>query len=714
MLNQIKDSLKTGALAGLVVGLLAGIAETILASTATDVSRAPLHGYLLEPFFFWALLLPAGVFIGAAFGFWFWCWHGRTTASLREGAIERFRAFQAGSLAPLGWFWAVGITAVCAIAAGAKLLAVFDETFNNRLLAGVVLRRSFISLGHAMSALRSKRLGRLLRSTHLAILSLAVALSGLVAALAATWDTLEDIGIDTLVWLAALPAAFVVAFAVVVAGAPRWQNWRRLKIWMILTLLLGPVAATGLGELQAVRQAASLQDTPAGVVVSMYLAASDFDGDGASPFFGGGDCAPFNRLIGPGVAEIPGNGIDDNCMAGDAPVNTQKLRNASAYAPLPAGFPSRPNLVLITVDALRADHMSLYGYGRATTPRLDRHAKSGVVFERAYSQGSGTISSMPSLLTSKYYTDDRMPPAISPRETMLAEHLKKAGYTTMSVTSLGYANSGRWGLLQGFDVFDQTVSEPQPNHNVTSPRILAIAEDLLHKGKKGRAPFFLWVHFYDPHGRYLEHEGQRSFGTSALDKYDGEVLFTDAHVGRLLDVLRAPNAPPTVIIFGSDHGDGFKEDRGRRNHAYGLYGELLHVPLVVWAPNAEPQRVDTPVGNVDIAATLVNAAGLKKPYLRGNSLFPYMYDGLRDPDRLIFSEKTFGQGAKKRYQKAVTGMHWKMVRWVNERREFLFDLKNDPREMRDVIQLHPDIAAALRKQIDLIVERNAVDTLDLE
>jgi hypothetical protein len=91
-----------------------------------------------------------------------------------------------------------------------------------------------------------------------------------------------------------------------------------------------------------------------------------------------------------------------------------------------------------------------------------------------------------------------------------------------------------------------------------------------------------------------------------------------------------------------------------------------------------------------------------------------VYDGFRDADRLVFSEKTFGQGAKKRYQKSVTGMQWKMVRWVTERREFLFDLKNDPKEKSNVLQLHPGIAAALRKQIDLFMERNAIDTLDLE
>ncbi len=112
--------------------------------------------------------------------------------------------------------------------------------------------------------------------------------------------------------------------------------------------------------------------------------------------------------------------------------------------------------------------------------------------------------------------------------------------------------------------------------------------------------------------------------------------------------------------------------------------------------------------------TLLNAAGIQKPYLRGHSLFPYLYQGYRDPDRLIFSEKTFGRGNRKRPHKAATGMRWKMIRWMTEKKEYLFDLKRDPREKRNLINKHPDIATKMGAHLDLFLERNAIDTLDLE
>ncbi|MDD5309463.1 MAG: sulfatase [Deltaproteobacteria bacterium] len=730
----MKDALKTGALAGLAAGILLGVVEIIVALEDAGINEAPLYGYLLMPFFLWGLLLPLSALIGAALNLWFWCWHSNNTLSLRATAMKRFQDFKAGALESLGWLWAVWILVAGMCFAGGYLHVRFSEAFHNKWLAGillalsllvlclfsgVVLRRLLVGLGHAISRLGPRRPMGLPLSVHLAILSGVFIIGGFIVALFLAWNTIQDIGIDILLWMASVPAVYLAAFVLVVAVAPIWRRWRRLTIWMVVSLFGCLVMALGLGDLQAVRQASMSEDTPSSVVTSLLRTATDFDDDGFSGFLGGGDCAPFDKRIHPGAMEIPDNGLDDNCVAGDASIKSKGLRNKKAFAPLPNGFPGKPNLVLITVDALRADHMSLFNYKRRTTPGIDRHARNGVVFERAYSQGTGTISSMPSLLTSKYsyqllYTDDNMPPAISPRETMLAEHLKKAGYVTLSVTPIAYATSGRWGLLQGIDFADQSPSRGSPNSGVTSPQVLDIAKKLLDKGKKSGKPYFLWVHFYDPHSKYVDHAGQKPFGKSAMDKYDGEILFTDKYVSQLLDVLRAPNEPPTVIIFGADHGDGFRNDRGKRNHAYGLYNELLHVPLIVWAPNAKPRRVDTPVGNIDITATFVNAAGLKKPYLRGNSLIPYLYNGYRDPDRLIFSEKTFGRGRNKRYQKSVTGMNWKMVRWITERREFLFNLAEDPKETNNVLSQHAEIANELRSQIDSFMERNAIDTLKLE
>ncbi len=736
----MRDFLRTGVLAGLSASLIVGLIETGVAIAAVRSSGAPFYGLLLAPFFYWAVLLPIGASIGAVLGLWLWCWCDGNIIELRDRAISVVSHFREGSLTVLGWFWGalLMLGGICAI--GTLLSSYFHEIFQNEALAGLLLtfiiclagvfwfalvRRGMRAVGVLVVKRRSGRLGSRLSSVNLAIVS-GVFLATILVVGAYVWSSLlNDIGIPLLLWVSSLPLVLLATFVAAVALAPRWRTRARIGVWLSALPICGLVIAAGLGEIEAVRQVALVSETPAAEIVTLFRALGDVDGDGASNLFGGADCAPFDSTIGPYAKEIPGNGIDDNCVGGDsvysATDHDHELMNTRVFSPTPRDFPKRPNLVLITVDALRADHMGMYGYKRNTTPRIDHHAKKAVVFGRAYSQGTGTISSMPSIFTGKFtyqlkYSNDRMPPAVSPREITLAEHFKSAGYTTLGLTQLFYMLKGNWNLLQGFDHVDKTLAhgKPKSSGRISSPETLEIALDLSKRGRRSGKPYFLWVHFYDVHSKYKNHPEQKSFGERAVDKYDGEVLFTDRYVGELLDELLGPEQPPTMVVLAADHGDGFKSDRGRNNHAYGLFNELLHVPLIVWAPGAEPRRVDTPVGNVDIAPTLLNAAELKRPYLRGHSLFPYIYDGYRNPDRLIFSAKTFGRGNRKRYRKSATGMRWKMIRWITEKKEFLFDLKKDPKEKRNVIGKHQKVADKLRKQIDLFLERNAIDTLDLE
>ncbi|MCP4601534.1 MAG: sulfatase [Proteobacteria bacterium] len=738
----MKDALRSGVFAGQLAGLLIGLIETCFALSAVQSSGAPFYGLLLAPFFYWALLLPAGTLGGAAIGFSHRCWHSRDTLMVREWAIAEITQFRKGSLVILGWFWGTLLVLGSVCATGTLLHLYFEEIFRNQMLIGLVLtfaiciaelvliglvRHGIYLTGAMIVKLRTRGLDMWLSSGRLAIASGMIMIAGISVCAYALSTILTDIGIAPLLWLFAVPLIVLTAFATATATAQRWQSMAHINAWLIALPLGGLVAVLGLGEIEAVRQAAFVSDTPATKLATLYRALSDVDGDGASNFFGGLDCAPFDPAIGPFAREIPNNGIDDNCMAGDATWAEQnsdhELKNVKAYCEPPKGFPKRPNLVLITVDALRADHMPLYGYKRKTTPGIERHAKRGVVFERSYSQGTGTISSMPSVFTGKYpyqlkYTDDRMPPTISHKEITLAEHLKTAGYETLGVTQIYYSLKGRWNLLQGFDHVDMTLAHRKPiaDRRISSPQTAEIALDLIERGQRSKKPYFLWVHFYDIHVSYLDHPEQKSFGDKRIDKYDNEILFTDRYVTKVLDVLLGPNQPPTVVVLAADHGDGFRSDRGRSNHAYGLFNELIHVPLIVWAPGAKPRRVDTPVGNIDITPTLINAAKLNRPYVRGHSLFPYLYEGYRDPDRLIFSAKTFGRGKRKRYRKSVTGMHWKMIRWITEKKEFLFNLDKDPKEKRNVVsrRRHRKTAAKLRRQIDLFLERNAIDTTDME
>ncbi len=733
----MRDALRTGVLAGLLLGAVVGLLETVNALSHSGFADTPFYGLLLLPLFYWAVLLPAGALVGGALFAWQRLWHERDTLALRQWVMAAAARFRAGSPAALGWIVGGLVVVGSVLGAGTLAFLFLDERYRNRPLTGVLMTAvvcllavffgAFVSflvrrLGTVLAALRGTRLGPWLSPVRLSAAGGLALLSAAAWFAAANRDLLLDIGGGTIFWMTALPPLTLAAFAVAVAFAPRWRSVRRLHGVLVGLPVSGVLLAFGLGEIAVVRNAALVGDTPAAMLIGLYQSLSDFDGDGTSSFFGGADCEPFDPSIGPHAAEIPGNGVDENCLAGDVYTleGDHSLRNRRAFTKLPPRFPDKPNLILITVDALRADHVHTLGYPRETTPEIDRYAKRGVVFERAYSQGTGTISSLPSLFTSKYayqlrYTNHRRPPSLSKRETTLAEHLKGAGYSTFGVTPLAYMYDGRWRLSQGFDHLDKKLAHDHPTaaQRITSPKTLKTALGLLNRARQQKEPFLLWVHFYDTHASHLTHPRQKSFGTTRIDRYDGEILYTDRYVGKLLKAVLDKDAASTVVILGADHGDGFRSDRGMRNHGYSLFNELIHVPLVVWAPGAKPRRVDTPVANLDIAATLVNAAGLERPYLMGHSLIPYLYEGYRDPKRRVFSEAAFDR-RRTRHHRSATGMRWKMIHCAGTDKEFLFDLEKDPGERRNLVRRRPKVARELRAEIGRFADRNAVDTLDLE
>ncbi len=601
------DALRTGVFAGIVAALTISLIETTLAFIAVSSGDVPYYGIILMPLFNFALLLPAGALVGGGFGLWHRCWHIHDTIGLGQLSRNTISDFKKGSLTILGWFWGLALLIGAVGLAGTLLNLYFDVVFHNRMLAGLLLTivvcivalffggpiRYIIGLlGALIARLRLGRNAPWWSSQRLAIVTAIMVVGGLAVFSYVYVLLLIDIGISLLLWLLVLLVVMGTAFVGSILTAPRWQSLPRIGRWLIILPIGGLVFAFGLGEIAAVRQASLNSETPATQVATVYRALSDLDGDGASSFFGGNDCEPFNSAIGPYAEEIPRNGIDDNCVGGDLGVSIEgtdhALINEKAFSPLPDDFPKRPNLILITIDALRADHVGFFGYKRNITPQIDRHAKQAVVFKRAYGQGTGTITSLPSLFTSKFfyqlkYVDNRMPPAISPRETTLAEHLKAAGYTTLGVTQLFYTFDSRWQLTQGFDHIDKTLAydKPTASSRITSPQTLEIALKLLERGRRGKKPFFLWVHFYDPHSRYRDHPKLKSFGDRLIDKYDTEILFTDGYVGKFLDAVREPNQSPTVTLLTADHGDGFRSDRGRSGHGYGLYNEIIHVPMMV-------------------------------------------------------------------------------------------------------------------------------------
>jgi len=383
------------------------------------------------------------------------------------------------------------------------------------------------------------------------------------------------------------------------------------------------------------------------------------------------------------------------------------------------GPPPPPDLVVIVIDTLRADALGVYGAGGGNSPHIDSLAGDGVLYTRAYSQAPWTTPSVGALLTSRYPTElglvagpDRLPPV----HDTLAELLSRAGYVTAAVVSHHFV-SKKWNFDQGFDHFDQ--SNVRWHAAVTSADVTddALARvDEMMAAEAG--PFFLFVHFFDPHFDYIEHgEFPRSDPAYAgpvrsgmvftdLVKlapemnaedvnhlrrlYESEVAFTDHHVGRLLAGLEARGRyQPSLLVLTADHGEEFLE-RGRLGHGESLHDEMIHVPLVIKRPEGWEAGtvVAEPVGLVDVLPTLMQLLGLEAPQdVSGRSLLSPTTPGadsdvppsLASPSpRPVFSEASW-PGLR-----SVVDGPFKLIHRSGEQIG-LYHLLRDPDESRNLL-----------------------------
>jgi arylsulfatase A-like enzyme len=365
---------------------------------------------------------------------------------------------------------------------------------------------------------------------------------------------------------------------------------------------------------------------------------------------------------------------------------------------VPDGVPRRPNVVLISIDALRADHVGAYGYSRPTTPRIDELAREGVMFRRAWAHSPSTRYSVPAILTGRYEStiawgnpSVHWPPIVLPENRLLAEMFKDLGYHTGALVPAHYFEPG-WGLTQGFDDYDNSLArlhqnpfnnDPARATGSSSKELGDLAVGWIADAAKQQKPFFLWMHFYDPHYLYERHPdcAACSFGEADADLYDGEVRFTDLHVGRVLDALRASGAwDKTVVIVTADHGEGFGE-HGVKTHGYHIYVQQNLVPLVVRVPGIAPRVVEEPVGHIDLFPTLLNLLRAPdEPQLLGRSMLDLMLGG--SSPRLVFQEVEY-EGPTVR--KAVASRDWQLIgNIVPDGTYELYHLAVDPAEEHDL------------------------------
>jgi arylsulfatase A-like enzyme len=266
------------------------------------------------------------------------------------------------------------------------------------------------------------------------------------------------------------------------------------------------------------------------------------------------------------------------------------------------------NIVLITVDTLRPDHLGCYGYAKPTSPTIDDLAARSVVFTDAYSQAGWTLHSVATILTGRYpqehgATDFHW--SLDARLPTLSTILRSKGYDTAGYVS-HVMLTPTYGFGDGFSHYDFSVLDIGHPHDVSTSKELT---DLALQGlRRMKEPYFLWVHYFDPHFAYLSHAGFESFGSDDLGRYDSEIAFTDYHIARLLRNIDTKN---TVVVFTADHGEEFGEHGGQ--YHYTFYDEVMRVPLMIEAPGLAPGTDRTQAEQIDLLPTILDLLGVESP-----------------------------------------------------------------------------------------------------
>jgi arylsulfatase A-like enzyme len=404
-----------------------------------------------------------------------------------------------------------------------------------------------------------------------------------------------------------------------------------------------------------------------------------------------------------------------------------------------------PDIVLIYLDALRSDHLGCNGYPRDTSPFIDRLAGEGARFANVVSQASSTFPSVHSALTSKvasHFLDANA--CLPPRHLTLAECLKNRGYATVGISSSPVVTKSNTayslgGFEQGFDVYDESIAYGEAwNWQWRSPE--GVIEKALDAIEQADRPLFLFLYIMDPHSDYRCPEPFNSrfdpgySGKEAVEKgqagsfeertlsgedpgldeadirhlvalYDGEIAYADSQVGRLVERLREKNRlDDTILVLTSDHGEEFLEHGGVQ-HGHTLYNEVIRVPLIIRYPPRIPEGTVLErriVQSLDMTPTLLDLADITIPAeMQGESLMPLVQDSESPRREFAVSESPFAD------LKAVVTGKWKYI-YTSGTRPLkpslrsaqapggrLYDLEQDPGELRDVSSEHPEIAAGL-------------------
>jgi arylsulfatase A-like enzyme/Flp pilus assembly protein TadD len=369
-----------------------------------------------------------------------------------------------------------------------------------------------------------------------------------------------------------------------------------------------------------------------------------------------------------------------------------------------------PNVVVITIDTLRADHLGCYGYSKIRTPNIDALAADSARFERAYTPVPVTLPAHTVIFTGTYPMlsgmHDFSGNKLSATQPTLASILKQQGYVTGAVIGSAVLDS-RFGLNHGFDFyydhFDFNRLQESNLDEMERPGNVVADETLDWLGNNYQNRFFLWMHLYDPHYPYRP---PAPYSEEYKDRpYDGEIAFADAQVGRLIAFLKAKGLyRNTVIVLAGDHGESLGE-HGEKTHGFFIYNATLHVPLIIHLPVDAPAKIlPDLVSLADITPTVLQALRVDTPsQIQGHNLLPLISAKNPDESRNLYAE-TF-----------LPRLHfnWSELRSIEtERYQFiegpkpeLYDLAKDPAETQNLYAEKKAVAEELRARLNKLISQ---------
>ena len=372
------------------------------------------------------------------------------------------------------------------------------------------------------------------------------------------------------------------------------------------------------------------------------------------------------------------------------------------------------NVIVITIDTLRADHLGCYGYKLIRTPHIDALASESARFERAYTPVPVTLPAHSVIFTGTYPTlsgmHDFSGNKLNPSQPTLATLLKRHGYATGAIVGSAVLDS-RFGLNQGFDFyydhFDFNRLQESNLEEMERPGNVVADLTLDWLAKNYHSKFFLWMHLYDPHFPYRP---PAPYSEQYKDRlYDGEIAFADAQMGRLIAFLKAKGLyRNTLIVLAGDHGESLGE-HGEKTHGFFIYNSTLHVPLLIHLPDQQAARsVPEMVSLADLMPTILAALKIDVPaQVQGRSLLPLISPKTNEHDRSLYAE-TFLPRLHFNWSE-LRSVETANYQFIDAPKPELYDLSKDPGELVNLYSEKRAVADELRARLNKLVHEYSAD-----